>query len=204
LLERALGADPAAALAKSRKLAWPFEAERLRFLSVRPADLPAYVERGAADLGIVGSDLLREGRHDLYEPIDLGIGRCRLVVAAHRRHAATLEWGDRRPARTAAQLAPLRIATKYPRLATSFFTQRGQPVELTPLHGAVEAAPLLGLCDAIVDITETGETLRQNELVVVAEVMEVSARLVVNRVSLKRNATRMRTLVEAIRMQAGS
>ncbi len=198
LFEAAFGVNPAARLSRGRRLSWSCAPLRLKFLSVRAADVPAYVEGGAADLGIAGRDVLREGRHDLYEPLDLGIGRCRLVLAApaegssRQARPITAHLMPDRPGR------PLRIATKYPRIAAEFFSSRGVPIELTPLHGAVELAPALGLADAIVDITETGETLRANGLTVVETILPVSARLAVSRVSLKRAPGRVRELVNGL------
>jgi ATP phosphoribosyltransferase len=187
VFERALGVSPSKLLAGTRKLAAGSPRHGLRFISVRAADVASYVEHGAADLGIVGLDVLREEPRDLYEPIDLGIGRCRVVVA-RPRSARPLPKG----------VAP-RVATKYLSLAAAHFAARGLPAEIIPLHGSIEVAPSLGLADLIVDITETGETLRANGLVVQETVLEVSARLVVNRVALKLHAERLRLLVSALR-----
>jgi ATP phosphoribosyltransferase len=145
------------------------------------------VEHGAAAVGIVGLDILREEPRDLYEPLDLGIGRCRVIVA-RLRGAAPLPRG----------VAP-RVATKYLSLAAKHFAAKGIPAEIIPLHGSIEVAPSLGLADAIVDITETGATLEANGLTVDEQVLEVSARLVVNRVALKLHAERLRRLIEALR-----
>ncbi len=164
----------------------------LRFISIRASDVASYVEHGAADLGIVGLDVLREEPRDLYEPLDLGIGRCKVIVARPRT-APPLARG----------VAP-RVATKYTRLASQYFARRGIPAEIIHLHGSIEVAPSLGLADLIVDITETGETLRANDLVVEQTVLEVSARLVVNRVALKLHAERLRRLVEALREAAAA
>jgi ATP phosphoribosyltransferase len=150
----------------------------------------SYVEHGAADVGIVGLDILREEPRDLYEPLDLGIGRCSVIVARPRR-ARPLPRG----------IAP-RVATKYVNIATGWFAARGVPAEIIPLHGSIEVAPSLGLADLIVDITETGETLRANDLVVEETVLEVTARLVVNRVAMKLHPDRLRTLVIALRSAA--
>jgi ATP phosphoribosyltransferase len=158
----------------------------LRFISIRAADVPTYVEHGTAAAGIAGLDVLREEPRDLYEPVDLGIGRCEVIVA--------------RP-RGGPRLAPAalpRVATKYPNLAARHFARKGRPVELIPLHGSIEVAPALGLADWIVDITETGETLRANGLVPAETVLAVTARLVVNRVALKLDAERLRRLVDAL------
>jgi ATP phosphoribosyltransferase len=187
LFERAVGVSPRRLLAGTRKLAADAPATGLRFISIRAGDVASYVEHGAAKVGIVGLDVLREEPRDLYEPLDLGIGRCRVIVARPRA-ARPLPRG----------VAP-RVATKYVNLAARHFASKGIPAEIIPLHGSIEVAPSLGLADAIVDITETGETLRANGLVVEEEVLEVSARLVVNRVALKLHAERLRRLIAALR-----
>lgn len=191
LFERAVGASPQKLLQGTRKLAAEMRGEGLRFISIRASDVASYVEHGAADLGVVGLDVLREEPRDLYEPLDLGIGRCRVVVARPRT-ARPLPRG----------VAP-RVATKYTRLASQHFACKGIPAEIIHLHGSIEVAPSLGLSDLIVDITETGETLRANDLVVEETVLDVSARLVVNRVALKLHADRLRRLVEALRKATG-
>ena len=187
LFERAIGASPGRLLGRTRKLAALAPEAGLRFISIRAADVASYVEHGAAEVGIVGLDVLREEPRDLYEPLDLGIGRCKVVVA-RPRGARPLPRG----------VAP-RVATKYVSLAARHFARKGVPAEIIPLHGSIEVAPSLGLADAIVDITETGETLRANGLVIEEEVLEVSARLVVNRVALKLHAERLRRLVRDLR-----
>ena len=192
LFERAVGASPRKLLEGTRKLAAEARGPGLRFISIRASDVASYVEYGAADLGIVGLDILREEPRDLYEPLDLGIGRCRVIVARPRT-ARPLPRG----------VAP-RVATKYTNLASQHFARKGVPAEIIHLHGSIEVAPSLGLADLILDITETGETLRANDLVIEETVLEVSARLVVNRVALKLHAERLRRLVEALRGATGS
>jgi len=187
VFERALGISPKKLLEGSRRLAALAPEAGLRFISIRAADVASYVEHGAAAVGIVGLDVLREEPRDLYEPLDLGIGRCTVVVA-RPRNAKPLPPG----------VAP-RVATKYLALAARHFAGKGVPAEIIPLHGSIEVAPSLGLADAIVDITETGETLRANGLVVEEEVLAVSARLVVNRVALKLHPERLRRLIAALR-----
>jgi ATP phosphoribosyltransferase len=187
LFERALGVSPRRLLDGTRKLAADAPEAGLRFISIRAADVASYVEHGAAQVGIVGLDVLREEPRDLYEPLDLGIGVCRVIVA-RPRGARPLPQG----------VAP-RVATKYLSLAASHFAAKGIPAEIIPLHGSIEVAPSLGLADAIVDITETGKTLEANGLVIEEEVLAVSARLVVNRVALKLHAERLRRLIDALR-----
>jgi len=136
-------------------------------------DIPAYIEHGAADLGIVGRDILLERRqNDFFDPLDLGIGRCRLVLAAPRGQAVH-------------ELENLRVATKYVRTARRYFAVGGRQVELIRLGGALELAPLLGIADCIVDLVATGRTLRANDLAPVATVAEISGRLVVNKASMR-------------------
>jgi len=187
LFERAVGVSPRRLLENTRKLAATDVRSGLRFLSVRAADVASYVEHGAADVGVCGLDVLREEPRDMYEPLDLDIGRCRMIVARPRR-ARPLPKG----------VAP-RVATKYPRIATEHYARKSLPAEIIHLHGSIEVAPSLGLADAIVDITETGATLEANGLVVEETVMEISARLVVNRVALKLHPERLRRLVAALR-----
>lgn len=145
----------------------------VRFLMLKPDDVPTYVEHGAADAGIVGRDVLLERGSELYVPLDLELGRCRMVVAAPEGR------GEARDGH------PLRVATKYPRIATAHYAARGADVEVIYVQGSVETAPLVGLSDVIVDLVETGETLRQNGLTVRETVCDVSAVLVVNRVGMK-------------------
>ena len=187
-----LGISEIKTLADSRRLIVDDASHALRFLALKPVDIPTYVEHGAADLGIVGTDLLREQGRDVYEPLDLAFGSCRLVVAepAQRRRAANHRF------------TCLRIATKYPRLAERHFGQQGIQVEIVYLSGSVELAPALGLADRIVDLVDTGRTLLENGLVEVEEILQASARLIVNRASLKIRYAAIQALIEALR--AGS
>jgi ATP phosphoribosyltransferase len=187
LFERALGVSPRKLLSGSRKLHADAPEAGLRFTQIRAGDVATFVEHGAAAVGIVGLDVLREDPCDLYEPLDLGIGRCRVIVA-RPRGAKPLPQG----------VAP-RIATKYVNLAARHFARKGLPAEIIKLHGSIEVAPALGLADAIVDITETGATLEANGLSIDELVLDVSARLVVNRVALKLHAERLRRLIDALR-----
>ncbi|MCM2333093.1 MAG: ATP phosphoribosyltransferase [Anaeromyxobacteraceae bacterium] len=187
LFEQALGVSPKARLSGTRKLAADAPEAGLRFISIRAADVASYVEHGAAAVGVAGLDVLREETRDLYEPLDLGIGRCDVIVA-WPRGMKPLPKG----------VAP-RIATKYTNLASRHFAAKGLPAEIIHLHGSIEVAPSLGLADGIVDITETGETLKANGLVVEETVLAVSARLIVNRVALKLHAERLRRLIDALR-----
>jgi ATP phosphoribosyltransferase len=192
LFERAIGVSPRKLLEGTRKLFGDAPEAGLRFISIRAGDVASYVEHGAAAVGIVGLDVLREEPRNLYEPLDLGIGRCRIIVA-RPRNAPPLPRG----------VAP-RVATKYVSITAAHFARKGVPAEVIALHGSIEVAPSLGLADLIVDITETGETLKANGLVIEEEVLEVSARLVVNRVALKLHAERLRRLIDALRQVVGA
>jgi len=158
----------------------------VRFLMLKPDDVPTYVEHGAAHAGIVGRDVLLERGSDVYVPLDLGLGRCRMVVAAPEGAAAP-------PGHV------LRVATKYPRIAAAHYAARGEDVEVIYVQGSVETAPLVGLSDVIVDLVETGETLRQNGLAVRETVCEVSAVLVVNRVGMKLRRAEVAALTACLR-----
>lgn len=199
-----VGVDASEALSDSRKLVFelggaPTLGGPFRALVVRGADVPAYVEGGAADVGVAGLDVIREHGGALYEPLDLGLGRCRLVVAAPEDAPAR----GPRPAgegQTSPASAPsrLRVATKYPELTRAYYLGRGEQVDVIALHGAIELAPLVGLSDCIVDLVESGETLRQNRLRVVEEIAPITSRVIVNRVSLKTRAVRVRALLAAL------
>lgn len=159
----------------------------LRVLVLRSSDVPTYVAHGAADAGVAGSDVLDEDGKELYEPLDLEIGRCRMIVA---------ERADARVDERAQ--AHIRIATKYPKTTRAYLVRRGITAEVIRLSGAIELGPLTGLCDRIVDITQTGETLRQNGLVEVDTVAQVSSRLVVNPARLKLDGDRLGALIDAL------
>lgn len=166
----------------SRKLVFPDTEGRYEFVPLKPIDIPVYVESGTIDAGIVGSDILRELDADVYEPVDLGIGRCRLVLAA--------------PAGVPLPRAgSLRVATKYPRTTGRFFKGKQLHVHIVKLDGSVEIAPLLGLADAIVDLVETGRTLRENGMHIVEDVARVSAKLIVNRTAMKMKSDDVRHLI---------
>jgi ATP phosphoribosyltransferase len=173
-----------------RRLLLVDRARELRFILLKPADIPTYVLYGAADLGIVGEDILAEQEPDVYEPLDLGFGFCRLVVAESREL-----WERDDPSRW----SWVRVATKYPVLTERYFSQRGIQVEMIRLDGSIELAPLVGLAERIVDLVQTGDTLRANGLVEVAEIMTSTARLIVNRASLKTAHATVSALVDAMR-----
>ena len=159
--------------------------QALRFLLTKPADVPVYVEYGAADLGIAGQDVLRESGRDLYEPLPLSFGHCRLMLAgtpAQRSRDFRLATG-------------LRVATKYPRQAQAYFQERGLSIEVIALSGSIELAPLVGLADLLVDVVETGRTLRENGLVPLEEIAACQAAVVVNRVSHRLHLEQIRALL---------
>jgi ATP phosphoribosyltransferase len=159
-----------------------------RFILVKPTDVPTYVERGVADIGVVGKDTLLEKNPSLYEMLDLGFGKCRLCICGF-------------PEQQAASITNfnLRVATKYPNVARSYYEAKGQAIDIIYLSGSVELGPLVGLSDVILDIVESGGTLKANGLTVLEEICDVSARLVVNRVSLKTRGERIRPLIDAMR-----
>lgn len=179
------GYDLAPVFGDHRKLV--VECGALRVLILRNSDIATYTAHGAADVGVCGSDVLDEAGRELYEPLDLGIGRCRMIVAERADQPV-----DERT------LSHLRVATKYPRTTRNYLQAKGITAEVIELSGAIELGPLTGLCDRIVDITQTGETLRQNGLVEVDTIAEVSARLVVNPARLKLDGDRLGTVIDAL------
>jgi ATP phosphoribosyltransferase len=180
----------AADLGEGRRLVFEDVAQGTRFLILRPVDIPTYVEYGAADVGIVGKDVIDEAARDVYEPLDLQFGHCRLVVAQPRGVP---------PDQSLTNWSYIRVATKYPRITERYYNGKGVPVEIIRLSGSIELAPLVGLCERIVDVVETGRTLAENGLVVVGEVMRVSARLIVNRASQKTKYEQVTELVSRMK-----
>lgn len=178
----------------SRKLVFENRADRLRFMAVRATDVPTYVEYGCADIGVVGKDTLLEQGKDLYEPLDLKFGYCRLVVAEPKE----LRHND-----DPANWSNIRVATKYPNITERYFAARGVQVELIKLYGSIELAPLVGLSERIVDLVSTGATLRENGMVEVDTIAEITSRLIVNRASLKTKHKRIRKLIEGLEQVVG-
>lgn len=172
--------------ADSRRLVFENADAGVRYLQVKPSDVPVYVERGAADVGIAGKDVLTEVNADVYELLDLGFGRCRMAVAARRGFT---ENPDR----------ALRVATKFARIAQEYYAAKGRAIDIIPLHGSIELAPILGLSDVIVDIVESGSTLRENDLVVLDEFMQISARFVANKASFKFKNTQISAMCAKLR-----
>lgn len=188
-LFKATGMDFSVLLHDERKLIYEDAAGGLRFMVIRSQDVPTYVEYGAADLGIAGKDVLMEQGKDLYEPLDLGIGACRMVVAEPIELGVSDDPG---------RWTHIRVATKYPNITLKHFLGKGVHVEIIKLYGSIELAPLLGLSERIVDLVQTGETLKKNGLVEVEDVMRITSKLVCNRASLKTKPRRVKEAVEKL------
>jgi ATP phosphoribosyltransferase len=189
-LLQGIGFDCQVLANESRRLLIEFPERRVRFLLLRGADIPTYVEYGAADMGIVGKDILLEQQKDIYEPLDLKFGFCRLVVAQpaqRQRPMDALHWSN------------IKVATTFPRLTEAHFNRKGIQVEIIYLGGAVELAPLVGLSDLVVDLVQTGRTLRENGLIEVEEIVQSTARLVVNRASQKTKYEPIMQMIQQIR-----
>ncbi|MBP5775517.1 MAG: ATP phosphoribosyltransferase [Clostridiales bacterium] len=188
LMEKA-GYDVTAAREKSRKLILEDQDAGLRFILAKPSDVPTYVEYGAADIGVVGKDTLLEEGRQLYEVLDLGLGRCRMCVAGPASLKDKLD-----------EIPNKRVGTKYPNITRNYFEGvKKESVEIIKLNGSVELAPLTGLAEVIVDIVESGRTLYENGLDVLETVADISARLVVNRVSMKMKADEIKPMISRLR-----
>ncbi len=184
-----IGIDCTELLGDTRKLIFENSAQKMRYMIVRATDVPTYVEYGCADLGIVGKDTLLEQDKDLYEPLDLKFGYCRMMVAEPAELSRTDD---------PAGWTNIRIATKYPHVTEKYFSGKGVQVEIIKLYGSIELAPLVGLSERIVDLVSTGETLRQNGLVEVETIAEITTRLIVNRASLKTKHKRITEIIEGL------
>ena len=175
----------------TRKLILEDEKNKIRFFLVKPSDVTTYVEYGSADIGVVGKDVILEENRNLYEVLDLGFGKCKVVVAGPKDLVG--KWQD---------VNHKRVATKYPNITRSFFEQtKKESIEIIKLNGSIELAPLIGLSEIIVDIVETGTTLKENGLVVLETITDVSARLVVNRVSLKMKQSAIESVISGFKKQ---
>lgn len=175
---------------KNRKLIFYDHRNGFRFLLVKPSDVPTYVQYGVADMGIAGKDTLLEAAAPLFEMLDLGLGKCRLCVCGYKNGENVSPIASKK-----------RVASKYLHVAREYFESRGEAVELIKLNGSVEIAPLLGLSDVIVDIVESGKTLEENGLSILETICECSARVVVNRASLKTKRDKIQSLIGALRKQ---
>ncbi len=188
LMEKA-GYDVTAAREKSRKLILEDQEAGLRFILAKPSDVPTYVEYGAADIGVVGKDTLLEEGRQLYEVLDLGLGKCRMCVAGPASLKDKLD-----------EIPNKRVGTKYPNITRNYFEGvKKESVEIIKLNGSVDLAPLTGLAEVIVDIVESGRTLYENGLDVLETVADISARLVVNRVSMKMKADEIKPMISKLR-----
>ncbi|MFA5699768.1 MAG: ATP phosphoribosyltransferase [Desulfuromonas sp.] len=180
---------------KNRKLVFENREAGYRFIAVRATDVPTYVEYGCADIGVVGKDTLLEQEKDLYEPLDLNFGYCRLVVAEPRdleKNGDPTRWSN------------IRVATSYPNLTEKYFSAKGIQVELIKLYGSIELAPLVGLAERIVDLVSTGATLRDNGMVEVETIAEITTRLIVNRASMKTKHRRIRQIIDDLEAVIGT
>jgi ATP phosphoribosyltransferase len=185
-LLKKINLEPLEDVFTSRKLVFPTARENIRLLILRGVDVPTYVQYGAADIGIAGKDLLLEHQGDgYYEPLDLGIARCRLMTAVPK---------GSKPA-----TGRVRVATKYVNVARNYYAQQGRQVDLIKLYGAMEIAPVLDLAHEIVDIVDTGGTLEANGLVAQEQIAQVSSRLIVNKAAMKTNHTQIQEIIEALR-----
>jgi len=174
---------------KSRKLIFVNEELKLKFFLSKTSDVPTFVEHGAADIGVVGKDTIMEEGRKVYELADLGFGKCRMAVAGPEHMRAQLAEGNN-----------FRVATKYPNIAKQYFTgTKHQSVEIIKLHGSVELGPIVGLSDVIVDLVETGSTLKENGLFVLETICELSARVIVNRVSMKMEYERISDIIKKLK-----
>ena len=185
LLEHA-GVDCSELKQESRKLTFYDSTGEIRFLMVKPTDVPTYVDHGVADIGVVGKDTLMEANRPLYEMLDLGFGKCRLAIAGYLNPPNT------------ARLHNLRVATKYPNIARNYYQSKGETIEIIKLNGSIELGPIIGLSDVILDIVESGSTLKANGLAVLEEICDVSARMVVNRVSLKTKNAEIKRIINGV------
>lgn len=180
------GYDCSAMEQDDRRLVLRDEGGHVQYLLVKPSDVPIYVEHGAADVGVVGKDVLLEGGNDVYELLDLGFGVCRMCVAAPVGFREDYS-------------APLTVATKYPSIAKQYYSGKSRDIEVIKLNGSIELAPILGLSDVIVDIVETGTTLKQNNLEVTETILPISARLIANKAAMKFKADEIGALVDALK-----
>ena len=175
----------------SRRLIFEDEQKMMRYMLVKPSDVITYVEKGVADIGVIGKDSILEENLDVYELMDLGFGQCKFAIAGKK--GEVIHQRDE----------VLRVATKYPKIALAYFSLRNQPIEIIKLNGSVELAPLVGLSDVIVDIVETGSTLKANDLDILEEMYPISAKLIANRVSYRFYYQRIQEITEKLKTVKG-
>lgn len=183
-----IGYDCSEIYSDNRKLVFENEANGVRYLLVKPSDVAIYIAHGAADIGVVGKDILEEGNFDIYELLDLNLGKCNMCVAAPNDY---VEDFDR----------PLRVATKFVNIAKNYYISLNREIEIIKLNGSIEIAPILGLSDVIVDIVESGKTLKENNLRVYEQIMPISARLIANKSSYKFKGNDIDTLMEKLKKE---
>lgn len=187
LFEKA-GFDCAEMHDKGRKLIFENPEKGIRYFWVKPSDVPIYVERGVADMGIAGKDILLERHPEVYELLDLKLGICRMCAAAMRDF---YDDGEK----------TLRVATEFVNIASDYYAKQGRDIDIIKLHGSVELAPILGLSDVIVDIVETGNSLRENDLVIVDEILPISARLIANKANFKFKTKEIKNIINLMKEQ---
>ena len=183
-----IGYDCSEIYADNRKLVFESEANNVRYLLVKPSDVAIYVARGAADIGVVGKDILDEGNYDLYELLDLKLGKCNMCVAAENDYVEDPE-------------RPIRVATKFPNIAKRYYSSFNREIDIIKLNGSIEIAPLVGLSDVIVDIVETGTTLKENNHRVYEKILPISARLIANKSSYRFNSEEMSRITALLRQK---
>ncbi len=183
-----IGYDCSEIYADNRKLVFESEANNVRYLLVKSSDVAIYVARGAADIGVVGKDILDEGNYDLYELLDLKLGKCNMCVAAENDYVEDPE-------------RPIRVATKFPNIAKRYYSSFNREIDIIKLNGSIEIAPLVGLSDVIVDIVETGTTLKENNLRVYEKILPISARLIANKSSYRFNSEEMNRITALLRQK---
>ena len=183
-----IGYDCSEIYADNRKLVFESKENNVRYLLVKPSDVAIYIARGAADIGVVGKDILDEGSFDVYELIDLKLGKCNMCVAAENDYVEDPE-------------RPIRVATKFPNIAKRYYSSFNREIDIIKLNGSIEIAPLVGLSDVIVDIVETGTTLKENNLRVYEKILPISARLIANKSSYRFNSEEMNRITALLRQK---
>ncbi|MGN0543289.1 MAG: ATP phosphoribosyltransferase [Acutalibacteraceae bacterium] len=183
-----IGYDCSEIYSDNRKLVFENEENGVRYLLVKPSDVAIYIAHGAADIGVVGKDILEEGSFDIYELLDLGLGKCNMCVAAPNDYTEDFD-------------RPLRVATKFVNIAKNYYISINREIEIIKLNGSIEIAPLLGLSDVIVDIVESGKTLKENNLRVYEKIMPISARLIANKSSYKFKGDDIGILIEKLKKE---
>ena len=183
-----IGYDCSEIYADNRKLVFESKENNVRYLLVKPSDVAIYIARGAADIGVVGKDILDEGSFDVYELLDLKLGKCNMCVAAQNGYVEDID-------------RPIRVATKFPNIAKRYYSSLNREIDIIKLNGSIEIAPILGLSDVIVDIVETGTTLKENNLSVFEKIMPISARLIANKSAYRFNSEVIDDITHQLRVK---